>query len=130
MPTMASMNPTDSAALDTAAQDRADDGAPERDWWHRDHPTFTALSGFFAGMIFVTAVPGALVASLRLLLDFETVERYFPLLALVLVVPLALVLLPRSRRFGKYMWIGMVLTLLVVGGVASVVLYFLVRGDV
>ena len=30
------------------------------DWWHRDHPTFTALTGFFTGLVFVTVVPGAL----------------------------------------------------------------------
>ena len=109
-----------------------DDAATERrepSWWHRDHPTFTALAGFFTGMVFVTAVPGALVALMRLVLAHETAERAFPFLALSLVVPLALVLHPRSRRFGKYMWFGMVLTLLVVGGVASVVLYFLVQQD-
>ena len=31
------------------AADQTDAG-PDRqpDWWHRDHPTFTAISGFFA----------------------------------------------------------------------------------
>ena len=27
------------------------------DWWHRDHPTFAALSGFFTGLLFVLLVP-------------------------------------------------------------------------
>lgn len=99
------------------------------DWWHRDHPTFTALSGFFSGMLFVTLVPGAFVAILRLLFEYETAEDLFPFVLLTLVVPITLLAVPRSRRFGKYLLLGMVLTALVVLGVASLVLYFMVRAD-
>lgn len=102
---------------------------PTTDWWHRDHPTFTALSGFFTGMLFVTAVPGGFAGLLRLLLSYQSAERWFPLVALTLVVPLGLLLAPRTRRFGTYMVIGMVLTLLVVLGVASLVLWFMVEFD-
>ena len=28
-------------------------------WWHHSHPTFAGITGFFAGMLFVTALPGA-----------------------------------------------------------------------
>jgi 4-amino-4-deoxy-L-arabinose transferase-like glycosyltransferase len=99
------------------------------DWWHRDHPTFTALAGFFSGMLFVTVVPGGFVGILRLLFEYETAEDLFPFVLITLVVPIALLAVPRSRRFGQYMVLGMVLTALVVLGVASLVLYFMVRAD-
>lgn len=99
------------------------------DWWHRDHPTFTALAGFFSGMLFVTVVPGGFVGILRLLFEYETAEDLFPFVLITLVVPIVLLAVPRSRRFGQYMVLGMVLTALVVLGVASLVLYFMVRAD-
>jgi 4-amino-4-deoxy-L-arabinose transferase-like glycosyltransferase len=99
------------------------------DWWHRDHPTFTALAGFFSGMLFVTVVPGTFVAILRLLFEYETAEELFPFVLVTLVVPIVLLAVPRTRRFGKYLLLGMVLTALVVLGVASLVLYFMVRVD-
>ena len=100
---------------------------PARDWWHHDHPTFIALTGFFAGMLFVTVVPGGFAGMLRLFFSFETAERLFPIVAVALVVPVALVANGRTRRFGIYMVIGMVLTALVVLGVTSLVLYYMVR---
>jgi asparagine N-glycosylation enzyme membrane subunit Stt3 len=100
---------------------------PSRDRWHRDHPTFTALAGFFTGLMFVTVVPGGFAGLLRLLFDFDTAERLFPIVAIALVVPVALVANRRTRRFGTYMIIGMVLTALVVLGVTSLVLYYMVR---
>lgn len=99
------------------------------DWWHRDHPTFTALTGFFTGMLFVTAVPGGFAGLLRLLFSYETAEKLFPFVALVLVVPIGLLAYRPTRRFGTYLVIGMALTTLVVLGVASLVLYFMVRMD-
>jgi 4-amino-4-deoxy-L-arabinose transferase-like glycosyltransferase len=113
---------------DQFQQDEAEQRATE--WWHRDHPTFTALSGFFAGMLFVTLVPGGFVGLLRLLFAYDTAEELFPLVLLSLIVPIGLLIAPRTRRFGVYMVIGMVLTALVVLGVASVVLYYLVQNDV
>lgn len=99
------------------------------DWWHRDHPTFTALTGFFTGMLFVTLVPGGFAALLRLLLPYERAEQLFPYVLVTLVVPVGLVAVPRTRRFGLYFLLGLVLTALVVLGVASLVLYFMVRYD-
>ena len=100
------------------------------DWWHRDHPTFTALAGFFSGMLVVTVLPGGFVGVLRLLFEYDTVEDLFPFVLLLLVVPVVLLALPRTRRFGIYLLLGMVLTALVVLGVASLVLYFMVRVDI
>jgi hypothetical protein len=99
------------------------------DWWHRDHPTFIALTGFFTGMLFVTVVPGGFIGLLRLLFNYDTAEELFPLVAVALVVPTALVANARTRRFGVYMVIGMVLTAAVVLGVTSLVLYFMIRAD-
>lgn len=104
--------------------------APSRlDWWHRSHPTFAALAGFFSGMLFVTAVPGGFAALLRLLFSYETAEKYFPFVLLFLLVPVVLLARRKTRRFGQFMFVGMVLTALVVLGVASLVLYFMVRAD-
>lgn len=97
------------------------------DWWHRDHPTFTALTGFFAGLAFVIIVPGAFAAILSALFDYDTAEGLFPFVLLTLGVPIGLVVAPRTRRFGRYMLIGMSTTLLVVLGVAALVLWWLVK---
>lgn len=104
---------------------------PERtpDWWHGDHPTFTALTGFFAGMLFVTIVPGGFAGLMRLLFGYDRAEELFPFVLVALALPIALLIVPRSRRFGIYFAIGMGLTALVVVGVASLVLYFMVRYD-
>lgn len=120
---------TSEQEIDHAGASRTSQSTSSPDWWHRDHPTFTALSGFFTGMLFVTAVPGGFAGVLRLLLPYDTAERWFPLVALTLVVPLALLVVPRTRRFGTYMVIGMVLTLLVFLGVTSLVLWFMVKMD-
>lgn len=102
---------------------------PPPDWWHRDHPTFTSLAGFFTGMLFVTVLPGGVAGVLRLLLPYDDAARLFPWVSVFLVVPLGLLVVPRTRRFGKYMVLGMVLTAVVVLGVASLVLYLMVRYD-
>lgn len=97
------------------------------DWWHDSHPTFAALAGFFSGMVFVTAVPGGFAAALRLLFDYDRAERLFPFVLVFFVVPLAMLWRRRTRRFAQFMWLGMAVTALVVLGVASLVLYFMVR---
>ena len=44
-------------------------------------------------------------------------------------MPSGLVLSTRTRRFGSYMWIGIVATAIVVVGVSALVLYVLVNGE-
>ena len=100
-----------------------------RNWWHRSHPTFAALTGFFSGMLLVTALPGGFAAILRLVLPTETAEKLFPLVLLGLVLPIVLLAKRKTRRFGIFMVIGMILTALVVAGVASLVVYFMVYLD-
>ena len=119
------------SSTETATDPSADPGGPERppDWWHRDHPTFTALSGFFTGLVFVIVVPGLFAAILTWSFDDHTAEGLFPLVLVVLAVPAGLMSAGRTRRFGSYMLVGMLLTALVVGGVTAVVLWFLIRSQ-
>ena len=95
-------------------------------WWHHSHPTFAGITGFFAGMLFVTALPGAFAGLLRLLFAYDTAEKLFPLVLLALALPIAMLVKRKTRRFAQFMFVGMVVTALVVLGVASLVLYFMV----
>lgn len=102
-------------------------GAPN--WWHRDHPVFTPLMGFFTGLVTVIVVPGLYAALLSQLFEAHTAEDLFPFVAVLLVVPLALMAFERSRRFGRYMFAGMLLTALVVVAVGALTLWILVQLD-
>lgn len=106
------------------AQDR-----PPRDWWHRDHPTFTALTGFFSGLAFVILVPAVFAGLLSLAFEEDTANNLFPFVLVGLALPIGLLVRQRTRRFGGYLLIGMVVTALVVGGVAGLVLWFMVQRD-
>ena len=99
------------------------------DWWHDSHPTFAALTGFFAGMVFVTAVPGAFAAALRLLFTYDRATDLFPWVVVFFLLPLGMLFPRRTRRFAQFVWVGMLVTAVVVLGVASLVLYFMVRYD-
>ena len=105
------------------------DGDRQPDWWHRDHPTFTALTGFFTGLAFVALVPALFVGLLHLMVDDETTNDLFPMVLVALVVPFGLMAAPRTRRFGSYMLIGAVVTALVVVGAAALVLWVMVQRD-
>jgi 4-amino-4-deoxy-L-arabinose transferase-like glycosyltransferase len=107
-------------------QNPATSAARPPDWWHRDHPTFTAITGFFSGLAFVIVVPGLFAAILGWVFEYHTAEELFPLVLVTLVVPIGLVVVPRTRRFGIYMVIGMAATALVVGGVAALVLWYMI----
>lgn len=119
-------DPTGEAAGE-AGDGPAATAEPTVGWWHRDHPVFASLAGFFTGLVFVVVVPGAYAALLAAVLDYESAEELFPFVLVALAVPIALLVHPRTRRFGRYMLLGMVSTALVVGGVAALVLWFLVN---
>jgi hypothetical protein len=101
--------------------------ATQPDWWHRDHPTFAALTGFYAGLVFAIVVPGLYVAILATLLGQDRAEELFPFVLVTLVVPLLLLAAPRTRRFGRYMWVGMISTVVVVLGVGAAVFWIMMR---
>jgi hypothetical protein len=107
----------------------SDDTSPGPSWWHRDHPTFSALTGFFTGLVVVLVVPGGFAAVLRTLFDFDTAEDLFPFVLVMFAVPLVLIAVPRTRRFGRYMLLGMVATAAVVIGVAALVVWILIMTD-
>ena len=79
-------------------------------------------------MLFVTALPGAFAGLLRLLFPYDTAEKLFPFVLLALALPIAMLVKRKTRRFAQFMFVGMVVTALVVLGVASLVLYFMVDG--
>src|SRR3954453_13167859 len=62
------------------------------DWWHRDHPTFASLTGFFTGLGFVVLVPGLFIALLHVLVDDDTAERLFPFVLITMAVPVGLLI--------------------------------------
>jgi hypothetical protein len=97
------------------------------DWWHRDHPVFTPLSGFFSGLAFMLLVPGLFAALLETVFSQHTVTDLFPFVLVALVVPIVLVVRERTRRFGLYFVLGMVATAIVVLGVGALVLWVLVN---
>jgi lipopolysaccharide export LptBFGC system permease protein LptF len=74
-------------------------------------------------------VPGLFAAILNLLVDYNTAEDLFPFVLVMLAVPIGLLIAPRTRRFGIYMVIGMLVTLLVVAGVSALVLWYMIRQD-
>ena len=96
------------------------------EWWHHSHPTFAGITGFFAGMLFVTALPGAFVGILRLLFSYETASNLFPLVVIALALPITMLVKRKTRRFAQFMFVGMAVTALATLGVASLVLYFMV----
>jgi hypothetical protein len=106
-----------------------DPGAPEPSWWHRSHPTFAGLMGFFTGIAFVILVPGVYAALLNAFLGDKTAERLFPFVLIALVIPIALLFPRKTRRFAQLMLVGMVATAVVVAATTALVLWVLVSLD-
>ena len=63
---------------------------------------------------------------LSVFFDDDTAEGLFPFVVVTLAVPIGLAAVPRTRRFGLYMLLGMVLTAVVVAAVAALVLWVLI----
>jgi 4-amino-4-deoxy-L-arabinose transferase-like glycosyltransferase len=123
----APVDPDETDLEETEADDQAVSAQPN--WWHRDHPTFSALSGFFTGLVVVIVVPGAFAALLRAFFDYDTAEELFPFVLVTFAVPIGLIVAPRTRRFGRYMLLGMIATAAVVLGVAALVVWILIQKD-
>ncbi|MEX0426423.1 hypothetical protein AB3X52_02240 [Nocardioides sp. DS6] len=96
-------------------------------WWHRSHPTFAALTGFYAGLLFIIVVPGIAGAILAWVFGPEKAEDYFPWVLVTLAVPLALLVPRKTRRFAEFVWLGIVSTVVVVVGVATLVLWVMIK---
>lgn len=126
--------------LDTAAPDADGAGAEgaagdvrdrtrRPDWFHRGHPVFFPLAGFFTGMLSIIVVPGAYAAIVKSVAGYQRAEELFPFVLLFLVVPITLLVPHKTRRFARYMMLGIVCTVVVVVGVAGGVLWFLLQKD-
>lgn len=96
-------------------------------WWRGSHPTFAALVGFYAGLLYIIVVPGVAGAILAAVFGQDRAEELFPWLALTLVVPLALLLPRKTRRFAEFVWLGIISTFIVVVGVAALVLWLMIE---
>ncbi|GAA4802449.1 hypothetical protein ACFQ0K_12855 [Nocardioides caeni] len=117
-------------APDAADEDSdATDRSRRPDWFHRGHPVFFPLAGFFTGMVSIIVVPGAYAAIVKAIAGYERAEELFPFVLLTLVVPIGLLVPHRTRRFARYMLLGIVCTIVVVVGVAVGVLWFLLQKD-
>jgi hypothetical protein len=101
----------------------------EPNWWHRSHPTFAGVAGFFTGIVFVIAVPGLYATLLNAFLGEKTAERLFPYVLIALLIPIGLLFARKTRRFGQLMLVGMVATVLVVAVTAGIVLWVLISLD-
>jgi hypothetical protein len=115
-------------AVDDGGEEE-EESAPEPSWWHRSHPTFAGLVGFFSGVAYVIVIPGIFAALLRLFLSDSTAQRLFPLIAVILVVPLGLLIPRKTRRFAEFMLLGVVLTAVVIGVTAALVIWVMVQLD-
>jgi hypothetical protein len=110
-----------------AGADPEEEQGPAPSWWHSSHPTFAGLVGFFTGVAFVIVVPGIYAALLSLLFSDATAQRLFPLVALIIVVPLVLLIPRKTRRFAQFMLLGTVATAVVIGLTAALVIWVLVQ---
>ena len=77
----------------TTTEPATEEPAATPDWWHRDHPTFAALSGFYAGLLFAIVVPGLYAAILAAVVGQQRAEGLFPFVLVTLIVPLLLVII-------------------------------------
>jgi hypothetical protein len=118
---------SESGSTPTVDDEDGDDTGPEPSWWHRSHPTFAGLVGFFTGVAFVIVIPGVYAAVLSLLLGDTTAQRLFPLVLVALVVPLAMLVPRKTRRFAQFMLLGVVLTAVVIGLTSALVIWILVQ---
>ena len=117
------------ARADGGEVDVSDDRSRRPDWFHRGHPVFFPLAGFFTGMVTVLVVPGLYVAIVKSLAGYQRVEELFPFVLLMFVIPIGLLVPQHTRRFGRYMLLGMVTTVLVIIGVGGAVVWFLLQKD-
>src|SRR6478752_5913314 len=79
--------PEETTPEETTPEEEPDEG-PEPSWWHRSHPTFAGLVGFFTGVAYVIVVPGVYAALLGLFFSDATVQKLFPLVLVALVIPI------------------------------------------
>ena len=132
-PGEATADPSGEASTDEPDErdDEGDEGdeGPEPSWWHRSHPTFAGLVGFFTGVAYVIIVPGLYAALLGLLVSDATAQKLFPLVLVALLIPIAMLVWRKTRRFAQFMFLGIISTFLVVALTATLVIWVMVKID-
>lgn len=103
--------------------------AVEKHTWPRDHPIFIAITAFLAGLAYTCLVPAAYVGLTRVAFDQDTADRLFPLLAILLALPLALLVPARTRWFARHFLLGMFVTSIVIVGVSALVLWLMMARE-
>ena len=98
---------------------------PATRWWHRADPAFVPLVGFFSGIVFLLALPGLVTSVLGAVLATDTVASLVPLVLVMVAVPAVLAAVPRTRRFGIHMALGMALSLVTIAVVGALVVWVL-----
>lgn len=96
-------------------------------WLHDSHPTVAALVGFYIGLAYAILVPGTWGALLAWVAGQERAEQLFPWVALTLLVPLAMLIPRKTRRLAEFVWLGIILTAVVVVGVGAAVFWILLK---
>ncbi|HEY1135209.1 MAG TPA: hypothetical protein VGE77_11605 [Nocardioides sp.] len=89
--------------------------------------TRVALSGFYVGLVCMLFAPVLYFSATDWLFAAETSAELTPFVLLLLAVPAILVAVPRTRRFGLYMVLGLALTGVIVAVTAIAVLVLLLR---
>lgn len=115
-----------------AVADTTDQTGTDPRFWHRDHPVFTPLAGFFTGVLTVVVVLGLLGAILDLVVGYDVSEHpwvFLVALGVLLAVNLVLVVVHSTRRFARYMLFGILTTPAVVSAVAFLTFYLLLQAD-
>jgi hypothetical protein len=105
------------------------DEGPQPSWWHRSHPTFAGVVGFFSGVAYVIVVPGVYAALLGLFVSDTMAAKLFPWVLAALVVPLAMLVSRKTRRFAQFAFLGIVSTAVVVALTAGITLWVMVKLD-
>lgn len=118
-----------STATGTGSDDEEPAGDPR--FWHRSHPVFTPLTGFFTGVLAVVVVLALLGLILEVVLDYEVGEHPWVILValgVLLAINLALVVVEGTRRFARYMLYGIITTPVIVFGTAALTFFIALEG--
>jgi hypothetical protein len=119
-----------------AHEDELEDADEDEDWDDEDdadedgtgeaHPVAVPLGGFFSGMAYILVLPVLYVwlSNPDSIADAVGVDLVW--LVAAILVPLFLTAIPQTRKFGRYMLLGVGLSAVVVVGVAAVVLAVLI----
>ncbi|MEO9324888.1 hypothetical protein ABFT23_15445 [Nocardioides sp. C4-1] len=118
-----------STATDAGSEHDETSSGPR--FWHRSHPVFTPLTGFFTGVLTVVVVLGLLGVILEVVIGYDIGDHpwvFLVALGVLLAINLALVVAPGTRRFARYMLYGIITTPVLVAVTAALTFYVALEG--